>query len=925
MKKLLIYSSALLMAGLASCSQDDYLARESADGNVTFKIQLQDKASTRAIGDGLSAVNLSYAVYDNTSSWAGPQFIAEGTARFDAQSLSTTLTLDLAKGQTYNIVFFASYGSNVYTFDAENKTVSVNYANMSTSSKFKYDYDCFYTVENVEVGSSPVMRQVTLTRPVAQLNWGTSDYDNEYVQKVYGTSLRTGLKTKAYSTLNLLDGTVADEVEVSVKTPYEPIGEQYGIFPVDGYKYLNTMYLLVPQESSLIDCELVFYRSSTQKASLPVTNVPVERNFRTNIYGKLLTSSTEFEITKDPIYDGIHDFEIWDGTAGTLPEPVDGVYTISTASQLAAVAKAVNSGNSMSGMTVKLGRDIDLNNKAWTPIGKSEQTQFSGNFDGAGYTIKNLNVNLKGKDTAVAGLFGYNWGNSSEFMNVNFENVTIDVTNATGNKQGAGALIGCAASKSISNVTVSNVTITGHHYAGGVAGFYYGNMSGNHAENVTINLSMKQLDNGKYDYADKAGGICGYVGEGSYKLDNNSVDNVKITGFRDCGGLFGMLQNNTSYSGNTSNNVEIFVTLEHSDNQDDPAESANFGGIVGRTGNNVTDGGNNVISGYTLYQSNNVSNVTELAAALTKGGEVMVSESIDLSGTTSSITLDKPTTINVAAGKKLTVNTNVLENHSELTLKGDGIYEYGVLGDAKAGYEDSYTCLVINGADGKLTIDGGTYRNLNSRDASKGPRDMAIFNEGDLVINGGSFECQTGAALQCNYQGFDYSTNTPLPRKNVEINGGTFTTSKNGMYAVSISGHYDVTVNGGTFIGVFGCFRIEGGSATGAYPTNSNVVINGGTFLSTGSYYALAVNAESFGGGAHKVTIRGGKFWANNNTFWCRTSNGASITLEGGLFKAINFDGVTVSPKATQSEVNISETVSAGGMTANPTYKVSIK
>ena len=82
----------------------------------------------------------------------------------------------------------------------------------------------------------------------------------------------------------------------------------------------------------------------------------------------------------------------WDGSAVetdwyTNAEADTTSYTISTAAQLAGLAKLVNEGPengspvNFSGKTVKLGADIDLAGKEWTPIGKSGAT-FNGTFDG---------------------------------------------------------------------------------------------------------------------------------------------------------------------------------------------------------------------------------------------------------------------------------------------------------------------------------------------------------------------------------------------------------------------------------------------------------------------------------------------------------------------------------------------------------------
>ena len=86
-------------------------------------------------------------------------------------------------------------------------------------------------------------------------------------------------------------------------------------------------------------------------------------------------------------------------------------FKISTAAQLAGLAKLVNDGNDFSTKTVTLTNNIDLNNKAWTPIGNSDSV-FAGTFDGNGHTISGLYINItdsyssakKGK--LYQGLFG---------------------------------------------------------------------------------------------------------------------------------------------------------------------------------------------------------------------------------------------------------------------------------------------------------------------------------------------------------------------------------------------------------------------------------------------------------------------------------------------------------------------------------------
>ena len=84
---------------------------------------------------------------------------------------------------------------------------------------------------------------------------------------------------------------------------------------------------------------------------------------------------------------------------------------ITAHNQLKALARMVNSGkDSMTGKTIKLGADIQLNNDAvptsgnqWTPIGTSSK-KFAGTFDGQGHTISGLYIN---NSSQYQGLFGY--------------------------------------------------------------------------------------------------------------------------------------------------------------------------------------------------------------------------------------------------------------------------------------------------------------------------------------------------------------------------------------------------------------------------------------------------------------------------------------------------------------------------------------
>ena len=95
-------------------------------------------------------------------------------------------------------------------------------------------------------------------------------------------------------------------------------------------------------------------------------------------------------------------------------------YQISTAGELANLAKMVNDGKTDENTYFELTADIDLGGKEWTPIG-TKDSQFAGKFSGNGKTIRNLTVG--GGDNS--GLFAYS---SGEIKDVYLEKIDITTT-----------------------------------------------------------------------------------------------------------------------------------------------------------------------------------------------------------------------------------------------------------------------------------------------------------------------------------------------------------------------------------------------------------------------------------------------------------------------------------------------------------------
>jgi hypothetical protein len=147
----------------------------------------------------------------------------------------------------------------------------------------------------------------------------------------------------------------------------------------------------------------------------------------------------------------------------------DKPYEISTAAELAGLAKLVNDGNTFEGETISLVGDIDLGDHYWTPICNHRFTvSFLGTFDGRGNTISNMTIQIKEINGYVEiGLFGKN---DKTVANVHLTDVSI--SGANNELVYAGGLVGW------NRGTVTGCTVTDSYISGSGYGCVVGGLVG---------------------------------------------------------------------------------------------------------------------------------------------------------------------------------------------------------------------------------------------------------------------------------------------------------------------------------------------------------------------------------------------------------------------------------------------------------------
>ncbi|MBO7120456.1 MAG: hypothetical protein J6W03_09085 [Bacteroidaceae bacterium] len=231
---------------------------------------------------------------------------------------------------------------------------------------------------------------------------------------------------------------------------------------------------------------------------------------------------------------------------GLMPTPVDGVYHLTSAGELALFSKIVNSGELTANAVLMNDIDFAELNEGfeWSPIGNwaTDGIGYKGHFDGQGHTISNFNFTA-----------GRNWF----------------------------GLFGVLST----NAIVENFTLTGEissewQYEGSVAGYARDN-------NVTIRGIHSYVNVTSLPQGGRTGGILGCADNGTINIErctySGTLDGYDAGGGGNYGGIVGYTNNSTNAICNITNCLFDGKLI----NTVDVPGNCTFGGMVGYTNSSL--------------------------------------------------------------------------------------------------------------------------------------------------------------------------------------------------------------------------------------------------------------------------------------------------------------------------------------------------
>ena len=316
MKKLIYCAAALATALFAGSCQQELLDTPAGENTVTYTVEVPGVA-TKAIADGKNVDRLYYEVYITDATTEADLSNAillykKDIAMVTSQEATSraNVTLNLVQNQNYTVLFWAQCDLENPVYDVTDLR-NVTYKSGANVLSNHEDYAAFYSVDYIS-DSTPRDKKVYLQRPFAQLNIGTTINPVDYNKDYYKVAMKNSKVTvkNVPTQFNVATSAVAGDAEFTFAME-EVIKNENLVVNNTEYNYVAMNYMFAGANRTATVEYWVVAEVETQ-AGIPVetnlnksiVNVPLKENYRTNIVGNLLTSSTEYEVIVDADWAG---------------------------------------------------------------------------------------------------------------------------------------------------------------------------------------------------------------------------------------------------------------------------------------------------------------------------------------------------------------------------------------------------------------------------------------------------------------------------------------------------------------------------------------------------------------------------------------------------------------------------------------------
>jgi len=285
-----IFSILPLMALLLSCSKVDLTLREQLplEKHLCLSVAIPGMSDTKAAADGDG--DARYVDRCRMQVWLADSLCYDNTVA--VENMHARFDILLNENPDYVFLFWADNAEGNY-YDTDSLT-RVRFNQGYCGNNDARDAFCrsMTSAQMKEIGDAWIL----LGRPFGQVNVIADDIDDlvSRSSSETGSFLPNTVKVsfKAASEYDVSTGKVSDVREFSYSAPV------YSIVPDSDENTIVMDYILASEEKSVFDMKVTLL-DPIESIELDLANLPLQRNWRTNVRGSLLTGEVKASVRID--------------------------------------------------------------------------------------------------------------------------------------------------------------------------------------------------------------------------------------------------------------------------------------------------------------------------------------------------------------------------------------------------------------------------------------------------------------------------------------------------------------------------------------------------------------------------------------------------------------------------------------------------
>ena len=288
------FAAAAMSVLAIACAKEQVGPADGETVEMTFNVDVPETTiTTKGLSDAAQVDELRFQLFIKD----GDNYKMVQDQTVSVADKRAVVKASLVKQQSYYAAFWAQTSGTGFYETTDLRAVKMNTANVKANEP---KMDAFWAKEDSFRATDARTKFIKMKRALAQVNIGTVVPTGEDALSISQSQIvMKGVPT----TLNVLLGNTSNshsgEEDITFQDNAPIIGEGLTVGEAT-YDYVATAYVFAPIQNKMltdISTKVTFSNSKYTKITTP--NVPIQRNYRTNIVGNLFNVDATWDVKVD--------------------------------------------------------------------------------------------------------------------------------------------------------------------------------------------------------------------------------------------------------------------------------------------------------------------------------------------------------------------------------------------------------------------------------------------------------------------------------------------------------------------------------------------------------------------------------------------------------------------------------------------------